>query len=218
MKKVLVMLLFMGLLSLQASAVIYVDAEGGASGNTVNAATGSNSDWYIEGTANDGLWGRRLFGYDQSGVFNGATKDIFEASGTIGAENCMTLITTASGLTVGQLYSVEVVYWSSDTQNWNVRAGFDAGSMILFDRDGSLGIAGTKIAGTRDGDRDAYTGLIGSIAADANGQIRVYLDDLPGGGWYDRSWYDGLIFNEVPEPATCALLILGGLMSLRHRR
>lgn len=224
MKKVLVMLLFMGLLAVQAQAVIYVDAEPGAGGNTVRASDGDPDAWWINATAPDGLWGFRAFGFDQSGVFNGATKDIYESSGTgSGVEDSMTIITTASGLTPGQLYRVEVVYWSSESQNWSVRAGFDAGSMTLFDRLGDAGAtAGTLMAGFHDGDRDPYAGLVGILAADAGGQIKVYIDDKPSdspnGGWYDRTWYDGINLTEIPEPATLVLLGLGGLLSLRRRR
>ena len=41
----------------------------------------------------------------------------------------------------------DVVFWSStnSTNNWNVTAGFDSGSMTVFDRLGTLGTAGTQI-------------------------------------------------------------------------
>ena len=51
MKKVGLVLCLVGLLAAQTSAVIYVDAEGGPSGNTVNALTGSDSDWWTTATA-----------------------------------------------------------------------------------------------------------------------------------------------------------------------
>lgn len=211
----------LSLLSISAQAV-YVDAEGGAAGNTVNAATGSDSDWWVSATAADGLWGRRAFGYDQDGVLNGATKDIFEASGTgSGVEDCMAVVTTVSGLIAGQLYQVDVVYWTANAQNWNVRAGFALDSLLLFDRTGTAGegaIAGTRIESVVDGDRWLFNGTVGQIAADINGQIKVYIDDLPGTGYANRTWYEGLNVNEVPEPATLLILGLGGLVLSRKKR
>lgn len=197
-------MMLIGMLLGGVSYGAYLDAEGGEGGNTVRASDGNASAWWTTATAPDGLWGRRAFGYDQGGVFNGATKDIFEASGTgSGVEDGVPVVTTISGLIPGVLYSVEVVYWSSESQNWSVRAGFEAGSMILFDRlaDAASGAtAGTLIEGTHDGDRDAYTGLLGYTTADVNGEIKVYIDDKPAvgptEGWYDRSWYDGLLYEE----------------------
>lgn len=224
MKKIGLVLLMFVLAALPAKAVIYVDAEGGVSGNTARASDGDADAWWTSATAPDGLWGRRAFGYDQDGVLNGATKDIFESSGTgSGREDSVAIVTTVSGLTAGQFYQVDVVYWSSNSQNWCIRAGFSQDAMVLFDRLGDAGaVAGTRIGDIQDGDRWVFTGTIGTIAADGNGQIRVYLDDKPSdasqGGWYDRTWYDGLFVTEVPEPATLILLAGGSLLSIRRRR
>ena len=225
MKRVLFMLVVVGLLSVQVQA-FYVDAQGGDGGNTVNAVTGSVSDWWIQDAQNkDGKWDRRGFGYDQDGILNGATKDIFQ--GTAGGyfdDNPM-LITTVSGLTPGQLYEVKVVYWTgTDTSagqpNWNIKAGFAADSLQLFDYLGTLpgAIAGTVYERDGTSDRHSLLGTIGNIAADVNGQIKVYIDDLPAiANNLERTWYDGLMVAEIPEPATMVLLGLGALV-LRRRK
>lgn len=223
MKKIGLIVLMVGLLGLPASAVIYVDAEGGASGNTARASDGDVNAWWTSATSPDGLWGRRAFGYDQNGVLNGATKDVFEASGTgSGREDAVAIVTTVSGLVPNQNYQVDVVYWSSNSQNWCIRAGFSLNTMLLYDRLGDGAIAGTRIGDIQDGDRWVFTGTIGTIAADGNGQIRVYLDDKPSnasqGGWYDRTWYEGLMLTEVPEPTVSVLLAAGALLGLRRRK
>lgn len=223
MKKIGLIVLMVGLLALPASAVIYVDAEGGVSGNTARASDGDVDAWWTSTTAPDGLWGRRAFGYDQDGILNGPTKDVFEASGTgSGQEDAVAIVTTVSGLVPHQHYQVDVVYWSSNSQNWCIRAGFSLDTMQLYDRLGDGAIAGTRIGDIQDGDRWVFTGTIGTIAADGNGQIRVYLDDKPSnasqGGWYDRTWYEGLMLTEVPEPTVSVLLAAGALLGLRRRK
>ena len=184
------------------TSAAYLDAEPGSSGNTALASDLSPDNWWINATADDNIWGYRAFGYDQNGVLGGATKDIYEASGTgSGAEDCPVIVTTISGLTPGRLYRVEVVYWSSTAQNWNVRAGFEANNMILFDYNGSLGVAGTA-TGDTDGDRVSLTGTVGTATADTLGQIKVFIDDLPGSGYADRTWYEGLKYEDVGTGCT----------------
>ena len=56
---------------------------------------------------------------------------------------------------------------------------------------------------------------MGTIAADANGEIIVYVHSS---GGVQRTWYDGVAYTEVPEPAMLALLGLGGMLSLVRRR
>lgn len=170
----------------------YLDAIGGVGGNTVRADNANPDTWWTATTAPDGLWGLR------TGYATEAT--VYESSGTdSGVEDAVPVITTISGLTPGQTYQIQAVYWSSNTQNWSIRAGFDVATMNLYDRTGDSATPGTA-SGVSEGDRVQLLAPIGTIQADANGRISVYIDDKPSdasqGGWYDRTWYDGLIYEE----------------------
>lgn len=196
------------------SQALYVDA---SLTNTAKA-DGSLDAWSTSTAAVDGLWLIRAFGNNDNYLLGGPGNEIFEASANL-VENCVTIATTASGLTPGQWYEVSVIYWSeSGTQSWNVRAGFSLDSMTLFDR-GLIAGATPGIQGKRDGTstRYEYAGLVGQIAADQNGQIKVYIDDMPANSSYSRSWYDGIQLTEVPEPATLLMLAVGGLLFRRKQ-
>ena len=67
--------------------------------------------------------------------------------------------------------------------------------------------------------------FIGQVAAGVT-SIAVDIDDavdittIAEGGTHDwrRAFYYGLSINEIPEPATLAVLALGGILSLIRRR
>lgn len=46
-----------------------------------------------------------------------------------------------------------------------------------------------------------FEGAIGRFAADANGEIWVYLDDHPNGGYNNRTWLDGVGYKPAPTNA-----------------
>lgn len=102
-----------------AAPITYVDATDGAAGNTALAVGGV---WTAAvdpaATGTDNLWRRRSFG-------NGAS--IFETSGQ-GAppsDDAQRLVTTISGLAVGQPYNLYAFFWSPNdiNQQWLLRAG-----------------------------------------------------------------------------------------------
>lgn len=188
-----------------AGSAVYVDAEGGASGNTSRAGDGDADAWWTTRRTGDGLWQRRTsLGNDADYAQGSSDSDIFESAGTTGAEDAVRIATTISGLNPSQTYIVEVVFWSADGQNWAIQAGFDPDEMLYFDALGQDGATAAAATGRTEVDRIEYAGTVGYAQADANGQIKVYVDDRPEGatGYYDRCWYDGLfVYQEQYSPA-----------------
>ncbi len=212
MKKVIAILMLAGLLSVQALASLYVDAKGGAGGNTFRASDGSPTAWWTTTGAVDNLWWLRAatnIGNNANHELDAAGCNIY-GSGDNGGENCPVIYTVVSGLTVGWFYDVDVVYWSAG--NWPIKVGFATDNMLTYDQLGTLGIAGT-CTGRKTTE---FLARVGQIQADANGQIRVYIDDLPPAGNANRTWYDGVLVT-VPEPATLVMLSIGGLLLRRKR-
>jgi len=187
----------------------YLDAEGGAGGNTIRASDGDPDAWWTTTTTpTDTLWAGRPYGNDDAGNLGTALPaDIFEATGnTTGYEDCIPIMTTISGLIPGDRYDVNIVYWSATSQNWAIRAGFSLDNMLYFDYLGQGGATAGSATGRTQSDRVELTGFIGRIQADTNGKILVYIDDKPSdasqGGWYDRTWYDGLLIAPVALTAS----------------
>jgi hypothetical protein len=219
------------------AAITYVDATDGVGGNTTltNGNTWTAIDPPGQGAAGDGVWAERVFG-------NGATIFQNAASGT--TDNAHRLLTTISGLSPGGVYDVYVYFWS-DPSTWRINAGVTDSTLPQFAAQGGHADPTTANttrlapAGTADGtllttpgdpfttavmiaegNRRLYQGYLGQDTADGSGLIQVYVDDdLPvQGDQNQRTWYEGVGYAAVPEPASVALLGLGGVAVLYRRR
>ena len=220
-------LLLAGVVSAQA-AFTYVDASSGLGNTTL--ANGSAFSPPLNGTNGvDNNWEQRT-------TF-GSGGNIFESGGETAGEDAPELRTTISGLTAGTQYTIYVHFWdpTSTTEDWNVRAGLtsNAGANTLYSAaDATLELGGSTaavLASTltfstgptlfAESGRALLAGLIGTATADSNGQIFVFVDDLPTVATVNqRTWYDGVSYEAVPEPSAVALLALGGLLVARRRR
>ncbi|USN99489.1 MAG: hypothetical protein H6810_02095 [Phycisphaeraceae bacterium] len=181
----------------------YVDAD---------FATNTDPDSAYAGVAaQDNLWGTRSAGT------NGT---VLESSGVAsGLEDSPEIYMTLAGLTPGQSYDIYVNFYDvafDSNQTWTVRAGFTPGNLTLYANgdDGGANLVGAEPAGESSlldyanppkfddgGNRHLFAGFVGSIDADTNGEIRVYVDDMPSpNGANRRTWYDGISYHRTPPP------------------
>lgn len=200
--------------------VSYVDATWGEGGNTTRAdgsvfnpkpqgTTGADNDWEIRLNASN-------------------SGSVLEAGGET-SEDAYELRTTLTGLTPGEPYELHAFFWdpSSAVEDWNLRAGFasNPGGNTLFsnpDATGQLGGAtSATLAGSLAFTNPPVTSIGGTVAlraanvglqiADENGEIALYLDDLPSDiGANRRTWYDGVGFNLVSFTETIVSLNVAG--------
>jgi len=133
------------------------------------------------------------------------------------SSNSPMLRTTISGLTADETYEVAVCFWVAGNgtpvgnQEWDIRAGLatDAMTNIRHNTAGVVRLDTSAITFSNsvivtEADRRLFKYVIGTASADGDGNLLVYVDDLPGND--DRTWYDGLAFSSLapPEPAVWA--------------
>jgi len=124
------------------------------------------------------------------------------------------LRTTISGLTANETYEIAVCFWVAGNgtpvgnQEWDIRAGLspDALTNIRHNTAGVVRLDTSAVTFSNsvmviEADRRLFKYVVGTAAADDEGNLRVYVDDFPGND--DRTWYDGLAFTSLapPEPA-----------------
>ncbi len=190
----------------------YVDATDGVGGNTTLSAGGTftpttNPDWQI----------RTVFG-NGGEVYQGDADNPNDAP---------ELQTTITGLTPGQDYTVYANYWAAFTGSgvtqWRILAGSASGNLTLYDADF------TDIAGATDGldlstvpytndplveegNRTLWGAPVGTLTADSNGEISVFVDDTGTADGDDRTWYDGVSYSSgAIAPASATMTIDGDL-------
>lgn len=191
-------LLFMSLAPLLHAGLTYVDATDGPGGNTTLAD------------------GSQLDANDTTGATTWRQRDdpAFGSHGTVfeGVEPSPLIRTTITGLTPGGGYRVHAHFWDpvSIFEDWNIRAGFSSGSLTTFSREaGALaGSIAAPLANTLTystpptlfgpvSNRDNLAAPLGTTTADANGEIRVWIDDTGSADVNLRTWYDGVSFEPV---------------------
>lgn len=213
-----------------SAAVTYIDA---TMANTNNAAGGADSTWAdgddgtTGGTVSDGAANNDSKWRFRSGFGNGG---IWEATGSNATLEDAVEIVTSVTVPIG-IYDVFVFYYAvNDSGDYPIRAGFSSGTHTVFDRAGNKGTAGqdaaTLIFGagmappTGTESRTLLYGLVGQTTV-SDGTLNVYIDDFPAistGTSNDRTWYQGVGYELIPEPSSALLGVLGALTLLVRRR
>lgn len=187
----------------------YVDATGT---NTVRRDGQPFSPAAQGNTTIDNNWETRLYG-------NGG--NVYEA-GADGAEDAPMLVTTLSGLTPNTEYVLHGYFWDASTGNWRFKASANAtrihdngtptnladdflptNPLTHFASDSNAAGTATQaaLASTvsfvanplfTESDRRLMRAVLGTATSDANGEIKVHIDDLAGVALDQRTWYDGL--------------------------
>jgi hypothetical protein len=111
-------------------------------------------------------------------------------------------------------YHVRALFWDATgtVENWNIRAGFDSdpGGNTLYsaaDAAGLLGATAAPLASSLDyrsdplfaeANRELLAASLGVRMANADGEIEVYIDDMPSSiGANRRTLYDGLGVSQI---------------------
>jgi hypothetical protein len=218
-----------------AAAIVYVDATDGASGNTAVAPSAGGGVFNpsgavgSQGPGGDGLWDLRAFG-------NNAT--IYQNASSGNIDNAQRLATSVSGLPAG-MYNVYAYFWS-DTSNWRLGAALADGpgnlplytfqplspGVVQYYTGADATVLSSSLSPNPfttgvmigEGNRRLLQIPLGTVTGSG---FTVYADDDPmQADSNQRTWYDGVGYERVPEPATAMLfaLALGAWARCRNRR
>ncbi len=96
-------------------------------------------------------------------------------------------------MTIGSLipqipYNLYVVQWS-DPGYWRVMAGTEPDNLIVY------GKTSGRATGAVESNRNEYEAMFGTKTSDAEGNLTVYIDDIPN---YGRTWFDGVVYAPSP--------------------
>jgi hypothetical protein len=119
--------------------------------------------------------------------------------------NTKELVTTISGLKPNTSYDVKVLYWESS--NWGIRAGltyaYGTRTNTWFDTNSTAAVTADLLPWRTlppiwsESGRTLNAGSLGTATANANGQVKVFIHDLPSADSNTRTWYQGVAIAEV---------------------
>ncbi|MFD2257871.1 PEP-CTERM sorting domain-containing protein [Luteolibacter algae] len=209
----------------QAATITYVDALHGLGGNTFSTTQGApsadNSSWLAnpafdgDSTENNTQWNGR--------TFNGAGGTVYQAQPAAGG-SIPELTTQITGLADGT-YDIWIYYTENvnNGQNWFIDAGFTSGSLTTYGAingttvvDASSQTFSNSTDANFSGGAAAYLGqqtVVGGSTVD------VFINHPGGNGGANRTVYNGVGYELIPEPSSTALSgMTAGLLLFRRKR
>lgn len=215
-------LLALGLATSAQAAITYLDATDGAGANTtfVGGAQWGPLVLDTQGAAADGIWDKRSFG---------SLTTVYQNSRSGTTDNAHRLQTNITGLAAGT-YNVYAYFWDDGGSAWRMQASLTdnpSGDLPLYIGGGAPSGTPTPAQALAVDFAPVPAGLVtngsGQLVESANRRlwqislgtasgpnIAVYIDDSSTqADQNERTWYDGVGYARVPEPATGALLGLG---------
>lgn len=145
---------------------------------------------------------------------------VFVGSPDFGGTNVdvPTLKTTISGLTPGASYNVYGYYWGRGSAVWDIEFGLSEAGLAAFPDPGVSAADSTftnPVSLNDSGVIPLTQANLGETVASAAGTIDVFVNDGPSP---DRTWYDGVGFEPIPEPSTIAIGLIAGIGLLVGKR
>ncbi len=124
------------------------------------------------------------------------------------------LVTTVTGLESGSDYEVKALFWTSDSQLWGIRAGLKYAGGLRTNAWFTSASTGVLVASYlpwqtmpsvfTESSRTLFAAPLGVAKADTNGQIKVFVHDLPSADSSIRTWYQGVAAQKLTAPGAQA--------------
>jgi len=188
------------IIAVLAATAFPISAFAGITGTFVAAQDGVNSFQSVDGssafsstTSTTGFWHERRGVFDIASIPGSGAYQGQNRAGAVNNPTSNEVVTTIEGLTAGKSYDIYMIMGISTSATSGVQsidAGFASGALTTF---ADATATNTGLALAAGGDWVAAEHLIGIVVADANGEVKVYVDATPNA---ERSIYNGLSYAE----------------------